>query len=352
MNKNSRLRHLDDEAILDLKQQKQVLKVIATITLLVFIPLGIKNILIGEIMLGVVLLAFEISLLLEITALIYNKQTLFGHYIPLALLVISAVLAIKVFGTLATYWLYPVVISIIFLLPKNEAFITNFIMIICAGFAALMHQEFAVTIRYIISLIVTTIIVHVVVAAIRNLQQDLRMLISTDAMTGALNRHELPTALERTLSDYPCSSIVIIDIDNFKSVNDQHGHDVGDKVIVNIVNIINAHTTDNELLFRLGGDEFLLVIQGQEDSSAETLMNRLSKKIRQGNYPHNQPMTISSGIAQSKAFEEIKEWMKRADLALYQSKHLGRDRVSVYTPVLEPQLDLCSKSKASHVSST
>lgn len=348
----SRLENLNDEAILDVQQQKQVLKIIATITLVIFIPLGIKNILTGEIMLGMVLLAFEISLLLEIAALIYNKKTVFGHYIPLALLVLSAVLAVKIFGTLATYWLYPIIISIIFLLPRSEAITANFIIISASGFAALMHQDFSITIRYVFSLIVTAIIVHVVVGAIRNLQQELRSLLVTDAMTGAYNRHELPTILTRTLEKHPCSCIVIIDIDNFKSVNDHYGHDVGDKVIIRIVDIIRDHTSDEELLFRLGGDEFLLVVQGQEQDSVLTLMNRLNKKIRQAEYPQDLSMTISSGIAQSQPFEEIKEWMKRADLALYQSKHQGRDRTSVNVNPIEPPFELCEQGNISRASST
>lgn len=351
MGNNEDSKPIDEEAILDLKQQKQVLKVIASITLLVFVPLGVKNILIGEIMLGIVLLAFEISLLLEITALIYNKQSFIGYYLPLALLVLSAVLAVKVFGTLATYWLYPVVISVIFLLPQRIAIMSNGVMIFASGYAALLHQEFSITARYVVSLVVTAIIVHVVVKAIRSLQRELRLTLITDAMTGALNRHELPLALEQTLADYPCSSIAIIDIDNFKFINDNFGHDVGDKVIVNVVESIQGHTSEREQLFRLGGDEFLLLIQGREQLSAETLMKHLTEQVRDASYPHTHPVTISSGVAESKAFEEIKEWMKRADLALYQSKHLGRDRVSVYTPLLESQLELCRHQRHDHSNS-
>ncbi|MEZ8100771.1 hypothetical protein [Vibrio bivalvicida] len=83
MGKSDILHKPDDEAILDLTQQKKLLKVIATITLLVFVPLGIKNIIVGELMLGIVLLAFEISLLLEVAAIVYNKQTFFSYYLPL-----------------------------------------------------------------------------------------------------------------------------------------------------------------------------------------------------------------------------------------------------------------------------
>lgn len=339
MSKSKALQRLEQDAILSQEQQIKVLKLIATITLMIFIPLGIKNIFLGEVMLGAVLLAFEVSLLLEIAAIIYNRTTLMGYYIPLALLTVSAVLAINVFGTLATYWLYPILISTIFLLPRREALITNIAMIGLSSIAALSHLSPSVVLRYLISLVVTAIIVHVVVKAVRVLQAELRSLSVTDPMTGAFNRHELPKALEYTIANYPCSCIAIIDIDKFKQINDVHGHDIGDKVIIDMVKAINASTTDKELLFRLGGDEFLLLIQDRDLRLAERLMNHLTNQIRMTNFAHKQTVTISSGVAESKTFEEIKEWMKRADLALYESKHLGRNRVSIYTPALDAQLE-------------
>lgn len=319
---------LNDEAILDLKQQKQVLKVIAAITLLIFVPLGIKNIIAGEIMLGMVLLAFEISLLIEIAVIIYNRQSIFGHYLPLMLLLFSAVLAVRVFGTLTTYWTYPILISLIFLLPRRDAITANFILISGSGFAALMHQGFAITMRYVISLIVTAIIVHVVVRAIRTLQLERHNLLVRDTLTGVFNRHELNSSLENAIEQYPRSCITLIDVDRFKYINDQFGHDVGDQVLVSIANTIEQQMSASDKLFRLGGDEFLLLHQGTDLVLAQEMGTRILNSIRQLPSPSEYALTISGGIAQSRPFEESKEWIKRADLALYQAKHAGRNQIS------------------------
>ncbi|MCG9726773.1 GGDEF domain-containing protein [Vibrio brasiliensis] len=321
---------INDEAILDLAKQKQLLKIIAAITLIIFVPLGIKNIIAGEIMLGMVLLAFEISLLLEITAIIYNRISLFSHYLPLVLLLISAVLAVRVFGTLATYWIYPILISLIFLLPKREAITSNFIMISGSGFAALMHQDVAVTLRYVISLIVTAIIVHVVVQAIRALQVELRTLLVKDALTGVYNRHELNDSLESAIEHYPCSSLSLIDVDNFKYVNDLFGHDVGDRVLISIAACIQQEMELDDKLFRLGGDEFLLLHHGKDQLLAEEKSSRILNRVRQLPSPSEQPITISIGIAECQPSEQAREWIKRADLALYQSKRAGRNRMTRY----------------------
>lgn len=336
---------LNDEAILDLAQQKQLLKTIAAITLLIFVPLGVKNIIAGEIMLGLVLLAFEISLLLEITAIIYNRRSIFGHYLPLLLLIISAVLAVRVFGTLATYWIYPILISLIFLLPKREAITSNFIMISGSSFAALMHQDVAVTLRYVISLTVTAIIVHVVVQAIRALQLELRTLIVKDALTGVNNRHELNKSLELAIEQYPCSSISLIDIDRFKYINDHFGHDAGDRVLISIAACIQQEMDTEDKLFRLGGDEFLLLHHGKDQLLARETSNRILNKVRQLPSPSEQAMTISIGVAESRPFEESKEWIKRADLALYQSKRAGRNRLSTHHNIESTETHLGSPAQ-------
>ncbi|KLN66521.1 MULTISPECIES: GGDEF domain-containing protein [Vibrio] len=339
MGKSDILHKPDDEAILDLTQQKKLLKVIATITLLVFVPLGIKNIIVGELMLGIVLLAFEISLLLEVAAIVYNKQTFFSYYLPLCLLVTSSILTVGIFGTLGTYWLYPVVIGIIFLLRKREAIISNAIVISASGYATTMHVDYSVSARYVISLIVTAILVHVVVKAVRKLQVDMHNLLVRDPMTGAFNRHELNISLEKAIQQYTTSTIAIIDVDRFKYINDRYGHDEGDNVLMMIVRTFNRFTGPTDKLFRLGGDEFLLLFHGRERVLTEEIMNYIAKEIRHTVHANSTGVSISVGIAESEPFKHIREWMKRADLALYESKRLGRDRVSCYTPSMSAQFE-------------
>ncbi|MGY3688891.1 GGDEF domain-containing protein [Vibrio coralliilyticus] len=331
MVKNETLQTRQSDAILDIRQQKQVLKFIAAITLIFFVPLGIKNLLIGETMLGAVLLAFEITLLLEIAAIIYNKVGLFGHFIPLALLVTSIIMAVNIFGTLATYWVFPIIISIVFLLPARTATIANIVVCLGCTIAVLPHQELSETSRYAFSLLATAVIVHVVVKAVRQLQTDLRYLLVRDPMTGAYNRHQLQSSLENIRQLYTTSSIALIDIDKFKTINDLYGHDVGDQVITQVVGIIDAETEHSTMLFRLGGDEFLLLFPQADQYAVESSMEAINRAVKESDYPQEAKVTLSSGVAESQPFETIEDWVKRADIALYQSKSLGRDRVSLFS---------------------
>ena len=317
--------------LLDTKQQKHVLKLIIAITLIFFVPLGIKNLLTGELMLGAVLLAFEITLLLEITAIIYNKSGFFGHIVPLSLLVISNIMAVNIFGTLASYWVFPIVISIAFLLPTRTALMANVLMCLGCVIALFPHQELSETSRYAFSLLATAIIVHVVVKAIKKLQAELRFLSVRDPMTGAYNRHQLQSSLENIRQLYTTSSIALIDIDKFKTINDLYGHDVGDQVISKAVEIMTQHTERTNMLFRLGGDEFLLLFPQVDQYTAKSAMELINQSIKEVDYPIKVKITLSSGIAESQPLEAIEDWVKRADIALYQAKRLGRDRVSLFS---------------------
>lgn len=319
-----------DDTILDVNQKKRVLKLIAIITLVIFVPLAVKNILIGETVLAIVLLAFEITLLLEVAAIIYNEQRVIGNLIPLTLLGTSIIMAIDIFGTLATYWVFPIVIAIVFLFSERVALLSNVLIIIGVTAAIYPQQDPEVTARYTFSLVATLTIVHVVVKEVHKLQSELRHLLERDAMTGALNRHQLHSYLDRAIEQYGYSTIVMIDVDNFKTINDNYGHDMGDTVLKQAVATINSNTRANDLLFRVGGDEFLLLFHGVDKYAVETIMNLIGRNISEQAYPHDVKVTLSCGVAESVPFETSQAWIKRADLALYQAKSLGRNRVSVY----------------------
>tara|TARA_Y100001956_G_C4124346_1_gene189225 strand:+ start:81 stop:1145 length:1065 start_codon:yes stop_codon:yes gene_type:complete len=327
-----------NDAILNIHQQKEVLKTVSILTLVIFVPLAIKNVLIGETVLAIVLLAFEISLLLEVAAIIYNDHRLIGNFIPLSLLGLSVIMAIDIFGALATYWVFPILIALVFLFPQRTATVTNSLLIIGVT-ATIYPQEGAeVTARYAFSLVATVVIVHVVVKEVRKLQSELRHLLERDSMTGALNRHQLHSSLDNAIEKYGHSTIVMVDIDDFKSINDNYGHDVGDKVIMQIVDSIAHNTRPEDLLFRLGGDEFLLLFHGIDQYAVEAIMNLVSQNVAEQPYPFNVKVTLSCGVAESIPFETSHAWMKRADLALYQSKSLGKNRVSIYCDSTQSQL--------------
>lgn len=124
------------------------------------------------------------------------------------------------------------------------------------------------------------------------------------------------------------TALAIIDIDHFKSVNDTYGHDVGDKVLINLVELIQKHSRDNDVLIRWGGEEFILLMPINTDKNLLKKLEHLREIIEKTKIETVGNITISIG-ATFVTDDPIDESIKRADTALYISKNSGRNKVSI-----------------------
>lgn len=150
-----------------------------------------------------------------------------------------------------------------------------------------------------------------------------------DDLTGIANRRHVLEVAERLLAatrkkGEPLSA-VMIDIDHFKRINDRYGHDVGDEVLRQSTRRFKAFLRDADVVGRLGGEEFLVLLPGANAAGADQVIARL----RRLSHPPTDPrhwFTFSAGIAEAGAEESLTDLMKRADLALYEAKASGRNR--------------------------
>jgi len=159
----------------------------------------------------------------------------------------------------------------------------------------------------------------------------------TDALTGLYNRRYLETHLSHLTVDHinrgrPLS-LLAIDADHFKAINDTHGHDAGDAVLKELANRIRASTRGIDLCCRTGGEEFILVLPGADMKLASTVAERLRKAI--GGRPFvignakSITVTVSIGVSMLQGLQDTQSSLiKRADEALYVAKRAGRNRVS------------------------
>jgi diguanylate cyclase (GGDEF)-like protein len=160
---------------------------------------------------------------------------------------------------------------------------------------------------------------------------ELELLSVTDKLTGLFNRQKLDKALieevarsERYYSDF---SVILLDVDLFKQVNDTHGHEVGDTVLVEISKILSAHVRLTDLVGRWGGEEFLIVCCGSPLEAALSVAEKLREVIAAHVFSVVGHKTASFGVAQYRADDDVKSIVASADRALYQAKNSGRNRV-------------------------
>ena len=197
----------------------------------------------------------------------------------------------------------------------------------------------AVYTDYTLVIWLAVVLVAVVVTSLwwmRRLQQlneRLKQLSVTDALTGLLNRTGLsvsfPQSLERAQRYQRPLSIILLDLDRFKQVNDQFGHLMGDQVLVEFATLIKATTRQADAVYRWGGEEFLIVCHETPPDQVRQLGERLLASVRRHTFPTRKPMTVSAGMATLGPEDTMNSLTQRADEALYQAKESGRDQMCV-----------------------
>ncbi|MCO4786667.1 MAG: diguanylate cyclase [Marinomonas atlantica] len=170
-------------------------------------------------------------------------------------------------------------------------------------------------------------------------EEELKNLATTDELTGTYNRRAIleiaHTDYQKCLDEGQPFSVLLIDIDHFKQVNDQYGHEVGDRVIRAVVNVCREVLKAKNIghIGRIGGEEFVILLPMIDDMDAHSVAEQLRERVE------NEPIqcvdnalhcvTISVGLASLERSEKFDELLNRADIAMYQAKKAGRNRVAI-----------------------
>jgi diguanylate cyclase (GGDEF)-like protein len=154
----------------------------------------------------------------------------------------------------------------------------------------------------------------------------------TDALTGAFNRRQLEVtlaaAVERRRRTGERASILLLDIDRFKDVNDAFGHAEGDRVLTALVALVQQRIRKLDLLFRVGGEEFVLLLPGTKFADAFGVADEIRGLVADAGLVPDWPLSISVGVAELAIEQSPAEWLAEADAALYRAKRAGRNRVA------------------------
>jgi diguanylate cyclase len=164
--------------------------------------------------------------------------------------------------------------------------------------------------------------------------EQMSELVREDQLTGSLNRRGLEDVLEREMAraDRRQSPLCIamLDLDDFKKINDEYGHTAGDEALIHLVRVIKDTLRTMDVIARFGGEEFLIVLPDTGKEEAVQTITRVQRELTKQIFMHNHTrllMTFSAGVALRAEGEEQVSLIKRADTALYQAKKTGKNRV-------------------------
>ncbi|MEP1449038.1 MAG: diguanylate cyclase [Paraglaciecola sp.] len=246
----------------------------------------------------------------------------------LCVVIVVATIALK--GPQQLVWLYPAIIGIFFLLNPQQSFIIAAAMVTVLGIFLWEKLNYIFVVQYIFSTLITLLFSYSFADRMLRQKTQLKELSIKDPLTGAGNRRALEEELLR-ITEQDCElknhspCLIIIDLDEFKKINDQFGHSVGDSILREFADLVSQKLTKNEQLYRFGGEEFVVISHDSNQEEASILAESLRESIDQHRFDKNLHVTISLGIAQYSPHETGFEWIGRADKAMYRAKDAGRN---------------------------
>lgn len=234
-------------------------------------------------------------------------------------------------GALAVFWCYPSVIVFYFILPEGQARVVNLLALgsLLPEVWQFLSPELAI--RATVTLLSVSLFSAIFIYLLGEQQRQLRELAIKDPLTGVFNRLLLDTFLERSMhlaerSGKPVT-LVSIDLDHFKLINDNFGHEVGDGVLSQFGELMLNRVRRTDVVFRLGGEEFLLLLLDTDLEAGAQVAEQLRTILSENPLLPDRVITASMGVATLKPAEPWQDWLRRSDQALYEAKHSGRDRV-------------------------
>lgn len=256
-----------------------------------------------------------------ITWLLYAIDGINGPLVSLYLLsVITSALAL---GRLATILQVGVVAACYLLLLYH-----------LHGNGAFTGQEMAVVTAHVVMFLLVGYLTTVLADAIHFANDRFRVMARTDHLTGLYNRTILDSIIAPlfagTIRDKRPFSVMVVDLDNLKTINDRYGHDAGDQAIVTSAQVIKSTLRESDVVVRKGGDEFAVFLPNTRSVDATVLARRLIEAAEGSGLPDKRPM-MSIGVA---AFpehgDEFNDLLNKADAAMYDIKRAGGNSVAVY----------------------
>jgi diguanylate cyclase (GGDEF)-like protein len=261
------------------------------------------------------------------------RRVRFASLSIVILCVVGVLTTVYIRGEQQIYWAYPALLATFYLAKPGEAVLISTLTIIALVPALVPKMDGLILTTTLVTLIATSVFAYAFAFLSRGQRDQLLQLARKDPLTGAGNRRALDEKLlevcaAQARSNTP-SSMVLIDIDNFKEINDEFGHAIGDQILIRLTEIIELRIRVTDSLYRIGGEEFVVVIEGQAKDKARRMAEQLRTLVEANELAPEGSVTISLGVAQLSVGESPGDWMRRADLALYESKRSGRNQTSL-----------------------
>ena len=276
--------------------------------------------------------AVALILLVNVISL-YKHDAYLLHPAVTTLAMIPGILAVvyakQVIGVL---WSYPVLGMLFFIHDRKTALVFSGIVIASMAPLTFDVMDFSISSRVIVTQAITVAFANIFLHLIEQQQEHLSRMVITDALTGVYNRRYFDDRISHAhgmCNRGSQETLLMLDIDNFKLINDEFGHKAGDGVLVDFTRLIKHRIRETDYLFRIGGEEFAILLENSSLDMSKKLAEDIRTSIAEHYFIDHKVVTCSIGIAELQKNESTDSWLRRADATLYEAKRNGRNRVEV-----------------------
>ncbi len=292
---------------------------------------GIYRIIKGDLTLASIDLSVSIFLAYTLKQVLCNTFTNRHKFLIIVICMIGVAAVLYNKGSSEIYWAYPPITAAFFFIDLRKALPLNIVFI--AIVLAILIPE--ITLPQFFSISVTLILIcafgYTFSARTELHGNECIKLAEIDPLTGLNNRRSLTDRLKKEISYYQNniqrSSLLILDIDHFKKINDTYGHNFGDRILVKFAKTLKKTVRETDKVYRYGGEEFIIVTCNTRLFNAARLGEYIRQLTEQTLIVENKPITVSIGVAEVRKDDTHETWLHRADHALYRAKGANRNQV-------------------------
>ena len=245
----------------------------------------------------------------------------------------GAVASATLLGEVGLFWMYAVQMTNYFLVSHRIAAVVSITALAILVVHGSAFDSNAEMLSFLVTSLLVGLLSYVLSSRTDGQRRQLELLATLDPLTGAHNRRamevELAIAVEARRRGGAPTGLVIFDIDHFKRVNDNHGHEAGDQTLIAVAREARAGTRSVDRVFRMGGEEFVVLLPNTHGVALETAAEHLRERIETNVGNAAGTITISLGCAVHSSGESWQAWLARADAALFRAKQSGRNLVAM-----------------------
>lgn len=297
------------------------------------IPFSIYRFVIGDYVIAAIDLLIGLGLVTIFVQTYRSKKIRYINVIAIIGFMAGISWVMHMRGLSMVFWAFPTMGFTYFVLKSTEALSMNVLFITAITFIFVDELTKQQALSIYPSLILVCLFGFGFSLCSERQNQKLLKRVSIDPLTGVKNRRSFDEKVDEILEDHKRFakpvSMLLLDLDNFKNINDSFGHKQGDQVLIDFAKTVSSIVRTTDYLYRFGGEEFVVIANNSSLENSAVLAESIREFVIQSPCLAKYEMTVSIGVSEIKDNDNADSWFRRADRALYESKGSGRNRVTL-----------------------